>query len=269
LWIGVQLICVDLSQSIQEQSFINGYTILRIRANNLDYQGCYMNKIFLLPMFFCIALASPSNAAVYTATDSSGVPTPDIVDNGSASFTVDISAPAGELVSNTVIALTFGKSDTNACDDIGTDDLEGYNDEIGYTLESPSGTTVTLIEDDSSDSETYPESDTITLLGTVVTLDDDAAADVGSTNFGTPETGSFRPAFPLAAFFGENPTGTWTLTASDNANSDVLCHQSFSLTVTTPAPPAPPKPVPTMGIWGLCILSGMIGFVGMYFRRQK
>lgn len=35
------------------------------------------------------------------------------------------------------------------------------------------------------------------------------------------------------------------------------------------APPLPAKPVPTMGIWGLGILSGMIGLMGMYYRRRK
>ena len=31
----------------------------------------------------------------------------------------------------------------------------------------------------------------------------------------------------------------------------------------------PPKPVPTLGIWGIGILSGMIGLLGMYHRRRK
>lgn len=36
-----------------------------------------------------------------------------------------------------------------------------------------------------------------------------------------------------------------------------------------PEPSPAPKPVPAMGIWGLGILSGMIGLLGIYHRRRK
>ncbi len=63
------------------------------------------------------------------------------------------------------------------------------------------------------------------------TLLDDAASlsiqTVSSIN--APFTGVYRPLSPLAAFIGENPTGTWTLHVSDSYPADGGYVRAFSL----------------------------------------
>src|SRR5204863_955381 len=51
-----------------------------------------------------------------------------------------------------------------------------------------------------------------------------------------PQTGKFTPNNALAAFNGENPNGTWTLTAIDNAGLDTGSIRAFSLLISATCP---------------------------------
>ena len=86
-----------------------------------------------------------------------------------------------------------------------------------------------------------------------LTLDDEAGFNVenqcpGDTDAG-PFTGTFAPNNPLSAFDGQNPNGTWTLTAIDAFGGDVGTVRAFSLifggACGTPSPsPTPGTPTP-------------------------
>jgi subtilisin-like proprotein convertase family protein len=61
-------------------------------------------------------------------------------------------------------------------------------------------------------------------------LDDAAATSIQSlTPLDAPITGIFKPASPLAAFTGENPSGTWTLHVSDSFPADAGNLRAFSI----------------------------------------
>jgi subtilisin-like proprotein convertase family protein len=99
------------------------------------------------------------------------------------------------------------------------------------TLTSPSGTTRTLIDRPGVPNTYYGcNGDNI-----VVLLSDAASQSVENQCNGTPPAinGTFSPNQTLAAFIGENPSGTWTLTVSDNAGGDTGSIISSTLNVTT------------------------------------
>ena len=102
-----------------------------------------------------------------------------------------------------------------------------------FKLKSPLGTTVTFFDRPGVPTTTVGcNSNNLFNL----TLDDWAALPVENqcgvdTNAG-PLTGAFTPNNPLAAFNGENPNGTWTLTASDNAGSDTGSVRAWSLLIS-------------------------------------
>jgi hypothetical protein len=94
-----------------------------------------------------------------------------------------------------------------------------FNREIMFQLTSPSGTTVDLVLADTYSGQTPG-------VRVIVTFDDEAPTPVGSTVNGLGErvlsTGRFRPVGSLAAFEGQNPNGTWTLTVQDTTGADPL-----------------------------------------------
>ena len=125
---------------------------------------------------------------------------------------------------------------------------------LDVTLQSPGGTVVTLTTDNSMGrSEVFD--------GTVW---DDAADPDGQVPYasndglvtdalyanGVVET-PLAPEEPLAAFIGEDPNGSWTLTVSDDFPGFAGNLASWGLDVTTvtcpPPPPPPPAPPPAAG----------------------
>ncbi|HRH37790.1 MAG TPA: proprotein convertase P-domain-containing protein, partial [Flavobacteriales bacterium] len=93
-----------------------------------------------------------------------------------------------------------------------------YNQDLRFSLISPSGTTVSLVSNrfGSGDNLGNPAS----CPGSVFTLQDGAAA---LTNANTSNvTGTFAPEQALTTFHnGSNPNGVWTLRVCDNAGIDV------------------------------------------------
>ena len=178
------------------------------------------------------SLAASSWAQTVTKTNSTAAR----ADGSSVERSVSFGAadfPAGSTVNNVVITLDFAHIDDTGDETNPTcgpppvnGTLNERNDELGYDLRSPTGTTVSLIG-----FATYTASG---FGGRVsVTLDDTAASALS----GVPTSGTFRPSQPLSGFDGELANGTWTLVAKDSGGGDPLCHYGFSLTLTVDPPP--------------------------------
>ncbi|MFK7936627.1 MAG: T9SS type A sorting domain-containing protein [Saprospiraceae bacterium] len=79
--------------------------------------------------------------------------------------------------------------------------------DLGFTLTSPSGTTVTLVSPSCFDEDDFN-----------LSLDDEASPNALPCPYN--DGGTYQPAGSLADFNGENPQGTWTLTVTDGASQD-------------------------------------------------
>lgn len=99
--------------------------------------------------------------------------------------------------------------------------------DLVVTLTSPQGKTAVLINRPALGSDSG-NNFCNTLLddeGNGRSIQDVVSADA-------PNTGTFTPATPLAAFAGENPNGTWILNVSDRAFVDVGNVRAFSLIIS-------------------------------------
>jgi subtilisin-like proprotein convertase family protein len=133
-----------------------------------------------------------------------------------------LSAPIGDL------NFSFdGSSCTNApfATTVGFDHT--FVGDLIVTLTSPQGTTVTLMNQPGGFNNNGRN-----FCNTVL---DDSASDLIQTitPVGSPYTGLFKPASPLAAFNGQNGNGTWTLTVTDVFPLDGGNVRAFSLTFTS------------------------------------
>jgi hypothetical protein len=150
-----------------------------------------------------------------------------------------LSSPIGDL------NFSFDGSGCTSADGATTVGLDHtWVGDLVITLTSPQGTTVTLMSRPGGALNSGNN-----FCNTV--LDDGGATSIQSiTVAGSPYTGSFIPASPLAAFNGENGNGTWTLTVNDAASGDGGAVRAFSLAFTTFACGNPlqaavvPRPVP-------------------------
>ena len=187
---------------------------------------------------FALLLAMPAAPEAVTVPNT----TFGTVDAGS--FTRDFivsSAPAS--ITDVDIVIDFSK-----CDDPppGPSDVGcigqsfSFNEEIVFRLTSPGGTTVNLVTAGRYSGQTP---------GTrvIVTFDDEALALVGSTVNGLDErvlsTGRFKPVGSLAAFEGQNPNGTWTLTVQDTTGADPLQFYNALLCINEVCPSVLPPSI--------------------------
>ena len=114
-----------------------------------------------------------------------------------------------------------------------------YVGDLSIKLTSPSGTTVTLLHRPGANGE--PSSG----LDFCNTEFDDEGGGAPIQNISpndAPHTGTFTPAEQLAAFRGEDPNGTWTLSVRDTEAQDTGSVRAFSLILSglecgTAAPP--------------------------------
>jgi hypothetical protein len=193
-----------------------------------------LSLIVLLALVGILLVAVlPARAASETLTNN----TAGMVDNGTMTRTV--TATLTGTVTDVNITIDFHKIDSENCAVYGSGSSWSY--EISLVLTSPQGTSITLVEDDDA-TETYTS--TANASRVTVTFDDAAATTVGGP---LPVSGTFKPVQALSAFNGENPQGTWTLTAGDNGAFDALCFYSFTLSLsdasTAPASVAAPLDV--------------------------
>lgn len=79
--------------------------------------------------------------------------------------------------------------------------------DLSFTLQSPAGTMVQVMAQTCQNEDNFN-----------INLNDEAAAGVWPCP--PNDGGRYRPSNPLAAFDGENSTGTWILTVIDHANGD-------------------------------------------------
>ncbi|PQB05323.1 proprotein convertase P-domain-containing protein [Aureitalea marina] len=99
------------------------------------------------------------------------------------------------------------------------------------TLQSPEGTTVTLVDRIGADGGGFGCSD----ADLDVTIDDTAASPLeDACTGGGPITGTFTGIDALSAFNGENAQGDWILTVSDNAGGDTGEITSWGINYLTP-----------------------------------
>src|SRR5690606_8525807 len=107
--------------------------------------------------------------------------------------------------SATTISSTLNFTTSGVINDVNVVDLFGTHSWIAdliVTLESPQGTVVTLWEEICNSENDFD-----------VNFDD--AATPGALPCPPVGGGTYQPQDPLAAFNGENPQGTWTLTVED------------------------------------------------------
>ena len=145
--------------------------------------------------------------------------------------------PSGAAITDVNITIDFEKVDSENCDvSLGND--WDYTTEIGFALQSPTGTVVDLVYDQTPGPPTYNTDFTFPdgSPRVLVTFDDAAATLVGTDVADVPVSGTFRPEEPLSAFNGESPFGTWTLTIGDDILLDYLCFYSYTLDVTAHNP---------------------------------
>ena len=109
-----------------------------------------------------------------------------------------------------------------------------YVGDLAITLQSPSGTIVTLINHAGGSGNNF--------CGTL--LDDSGASSIQSISAaGNPWTGTYSPNASLSAFNGQTANGTWILKAVDNASIDTGNIRAFSILVTTTLPPTCDPPL--------------------------
>ena len=182
-----------------------------------------------------LVATAPASAVTVTKSDQTAAE----VSGGSAQRTVSFNTsdfPASAVVTNVVVVLDFAKIDdtgTGTSPTCGPPPVNGTlnerNDNLGYDLRSPSGTTVSLIA--------FGTYSSVGFNGRLnMTLDDSAA----SGQSGVPSTGTFRPSQPLSGFDGQTASGTWTVVPKNNGPQDPVCHYGFDLTLTVEVPNAPP-----------------------------
>jgi len=144
-------------------------------------------------------------------------------------FPANAPSPIISTMTSTTTATVSGE--TNPVSDVHVRNLEGVHTYMGdliFTLKSPTGTEVTLF-----DQESCAGAD-----GISAEFDDDAANVIGCNNW--LSGGTYRPFEALAAFSGESANGDWTLSITDRALQDDGVLQSWSLELCRDLPPPPP-----------------------------
>ena len=133
---------------------------------------------------------------------------------GAKQSTVDVSR-TGLTIARVEVVVDFTYSDT-ACAAGG----RVARDVLGYSLTSPSGTKVDLIE-----------------VAQLSGVQDGGRAQIHFAD-GAPSpihfiSGIFAPADPLSWFEVEDPAGEWTVTTFKNDWADAVCQHGVTLHITT------------------------------------
>lgn len=174
-----------------------------------------------------VLVSAPAVASAATLTGSDA--TPASVDASQVIRSIPVTSAA--RVASVTIAIDM-RQGADGCDV----EAEGFVPfyDMEYILTSPAGTSVTLIRSSGFGDGGYGVGDAVPRQ--VITLDDAAPALVGSTNGEIPETGTFRPWQPLAAFRGQPAGGTWQLTVADRIGGSTHCYFGASLSVVEAGP---------------------------------
>ena len=190
-----------------------------------------MTKLRAIPAVLIVAalgLMAPDGAWAASFTNSTAGSVDASVGTRAVSVTTS-AIPAGQIVTDVNMVVDFHKIDGPNCAAPGAGN--SFASETSMSLKSPAGTVVNLVFDQTPGPASYASGANAPRV--LVTFDDSATDLVGTTAGGTPISGVFRPAEPLAWFFGESPQGTWTFTFGDDVGGDALCFYSFTLTLGT------------------------------------
>ncbi|MFM9103950.1 MAG: proprotein convertase P-domain-containing protein, partial [Cyanobium sp.] len=164
-----------------------------------------------------VPLLSPAaaEAAAITATAAETFDPVLQVDGGTSSTPLTISGLlAGSTIAKVTTTINLTKCDnpidsaTGACLGSGF----SFNNEIGLALQTPTGTVVGLIVDNTLDGQTPGDTVTWTFM-------DSALGGIGGNQL---VSGTDLPTSPLSAFNGEAGNGAWTLIFRDSAGADPL-----------------------------------------------
>lgn len=149
---------------------------------------------------------------------------------------------SGVTVGDVTLELTFHKRDGDCFEEFDEEDTP-FNNEISYTLISPSGTVRTVIPADRFDEDPYrgvvtfrfnddfPALPPIEEGGSKGDQNSKGGEDVIAPEM--PAGGNFAPEQAFSAFNGENPFGLWYLVVSDDTGGDPLEHIDHALTIRT------------------------------------
>lgn len=197
---------------------VNNYTL-----TSTDGIGCSKASVVSVTVnqtpLITLTTTPPVGPCVYTY-NGSPVPIPDnntagvnipITVNGLAGLITDLNF---RLVSNPAGTCDNTIGNTNASVD------HTFNGDLVFTLRSPGGTTVTLINRRGGGGNNFCS----------VLLDDDGGFPATSTmSTAGAINGNFAPENPLSAFDGQNGNGIWILNVSDRAGIDVGSVRGFAL----------------------------------------
>jgi subtilisin-like proprotein convertase family protein len=168
---------------------------------------------------FTVAVGRPQST-VTAAYVGPVVPIPDASPAGAVAA-VQV-PPLGALRALTVTVGGSSCSTSLGAPTVGID--HSFVGDLTIRLTSPAGTTVTLADRRGGSGNNLCQT-------TFTDLALRPFSTVGAAD--APFTGAFRPEEPLAAFRGEDPTGTWTLRVIDGDASDTGSIRAFSLGVAT------------------------------------
>ncbi len=173
----------------------------------------------------------------------------------------DIRVDESGTISDVTVTVVFaGASDDISQSGVPSGSGDPFYDELELSLRSPAGTVVSLVTEFSYlfDEDAIPEPETSPTSGTfTVTFSDAAQDEVGSTNDGIPEDGTFQPFGLLSDFDGENTAGTWQILIRDAFEGQPKSVNAVTLNIETsdeitvvPLPGALPMMVGALALLG-------------------
>lgn len=177
-------------------------------------------------------------------------------------FTNDIATTIPDGPGSTVLSnLVVGGLGNHVCDITMTTDItHTFPGDLDITLTSPAGTTQVITTDNGGANDNV-------FSGTVWTDDGTPATDFAYANLTTASP--LAPEGAFGGFHSEDPTGTWTLSITDDAGLDTGTLNDWSLTMATCSAALPEaRPVPTFGPLGLIALMLVVAIAGLVVLRR-
>jgi subtilisin-like proprotein convertase family protein len=215
-----------------------------------------------LPIALSTGLTTSSTTQTFSYTGAAVA----ITDSNAAG--VNVSLPVSGITSIGDINFRF---DGTASSTSATSTTVGLNHgsvgQLIVKLTSPQGTTVTLINRMTGGGATGANSGN-NFYNT--TLDDSGSASIQTVAAASaPFSGTFAPASPLAAFNGQNPTGTWVLNVADVVAGTTGNVRGWSLIITPQSTTTCTPPISTSGACcdvstGNCSVATQVACAGTY-----
>lgn len=128
-----------------------------------------------------------------------------------------------KVVGKVKVTVIFEKKDQNGINDCGLPHSGSfpYTDEVSFRVQSPDGTILTLLPNNTYNYYVYN--------GQITLIFEDGKPTIAAES--APTSGTFAPNQALAAFNGQTANGTWTLLPNDNSSGDPLCVSGFAVDI--------------------------------------